>query len=70
VTGVVVDLRGNGGGYLNAAVDVASLWLDKKVVVQEKEGDKVIDTLKTNSNPLLAGMKTTVLVDGGSASAS
>lgn len=70
VQGVVVDLRGNGGGYLNAAVDVASLWLDKKVVVQEKEGDKVVDTLRTNSNPLLAGMKTTVLIDGGSASAS
>lgn len=70
VKGVILDLRGNSGGYVSSAVDVASLWLDNKVVVVEKSGNIIKDTLKSGSNPLLAGLKTVVLVDGGSASAS
>jgi len=71
VKGVVLDLRGNPGGYLDAAVDVSSLWLDKgKTVVSERKAGKTIDTnYATGSNPLL-GMPTVVLIDGGSASAS
>lgn len=67
---IVLDLRGNGGGYLTAAQDVAGLWLDNKVVVTERTGGKVTDTIKSPSNPLLAGLPTVVLVDGSSASAS
>lgn len=71
VKSVVLDLRDNGGGYLDAARDVASLWVDKdKVVVTEKRGDTVADTVKATGNPILAGVKTVVLVNGGSASAS
>lgn len=70
VRGVILDLRGNGGGYLGEAQDVAGIWLDKKVVVSERAGERVIDELKTGSDPILAGVKTIVLVDGGSASAS
>lgn len=70
VRGVVVDVRGNGGGYLQAAQDVASLWLDNKVVVTERKNGIVTDTLRSGSHPVLAGIKTVVLVDGGSASAS
>lgn len=70
VKGVVVDLRGNGGGYLTAAQDLASLWLDNKVVVTERRGGNVTDTLRSGSNPLLNGIPTVVLVNGGSASAS
>lgn len=70
VKGVVVDLRGNGGGYLLAAVDVASLWLDGDVVVSERRGDEVIEELKAARNPILKGVPTVVLIDGGSASAS
>ena len=73
VKGVVLDLRGDGGGYLTAAQAVASLWLPEgKTIVQERTDTGVVqETLKaTNSNPPLAGLPTTVLVDGGSASAS
>lgn len=70
VRGVVVDLRGNGGGYLAASQDVAGIWLDKKVVVSERQGGRVIDELYSSSNPILSGVPTIVLVDGSSASAS
>lgn len=71
VKGVVLDLRGNGGGYVTAAQEVASLWLGSgKVVVSERRGNTVVDELKTNGDPVLEGIPTVVLIDGGSASAS
>lgn len=70
VRGVILDLRGNGGGYITAAQEVAGLWLDNKVVVTEKAKGQVVDELKSGSNPLLASIPTVVLVNGGSASAS
>ena len=71
VKGIVVDLRGNGGGYLSAAQEIASLWLKDKVVVTERKDGQVIDTLRSYSDDaVLAGIPTVVLVDGGSASAS
>ncbi len=70
VRGVVVDLRGNGGGYLTAAQDIAGLWLDNKVIVSERQGDRVIEELRSRSNPILKDMPTVVLVDESSASAS
>ena len=70
VKGVVVDLRGNGGGYLDAAVNVAGIWLNNKTVVTERTGGKITDTKQTGNEALLAGVPTIVLVDGGSASAS
>jgi carboxyl-terminal processing protease len=70
VKSVILDLRGNGGGYLGAAQDVAGLWLDEKVVVSERTGGKTTEELKTGKNALLAGIQTVVLVNGGTASAS
>lgn len=70
VKGVVLDMRGNGGGYLTAAQEVASLWLNNKVIVQERRDGAVQDTLKSGGNPVLEGVPTVVLVDAGSASAS
>ena len=70
VKGIVLDLRGNGGGYLQSAVEVASLWMRDKVVVTERTGGKVTDTLRTSGDAVLAGVPTIVLVNGGSASAS
>lgn len=70
VSGVILDLRGNGGGYVDAAQDVASLWLKDKVIVSERTNGTVADELKAGSNPILAGIPTVVLVNGASASAS
>ncbi len=70
VHGVILDLRGNGGGYLTAAQDVAGLWLDNQVVVSERVGDKVTDELRSRNDPILGNLPTTVVVNGTSASAS
>ena len=70
VRGVIIDLRDNGGGYLTAARDISGLWVENKVVVTEKTGGKVTDEIKTGSSAILAGVKTVVVVNGGSASAS
>lgn len=71
VKGVVVDLRGNPGGLLEASVDVSSLWLKEgSVVLQEKQGGVVVSTEVANGNDILAGVPTVVLINEGSASAS
>jgi carboxyl-terminal processing protease len=70
---LIVDLRSNPGGYLDAAVDMASHFLPKgAVVVTEDFGgneEPVVHTSKGYGD-LPAGTKVVVLVDGGSASAS
>ncbi len=70
VQSVVLDMRGNGGGYLTAAQDVAGIWLDDKVVVSERTGGAVTDTLRSGTDPILPAIKTVVLVDSETASAS
>ena len=70
VKAVILDLRGNGGGLLTSAQEVAGIWLRDKVVVSERTGGKVTDELRSGSNPLLENVPTVVLVNGSSASAS
>ena len=70
VKGVILDLRGNGGGLLTSAQDVAGLWLRNQTVVSERTNGKVTNELKSGDNPLLEGIPTVVLVNGSSASAS
>jgi carboxyl-terminal processing protease len=70
-TKVILDLRNDPGGYLNAGVSVASQFLNSgKVVVSERTGGKTFDTLKAADGGLLRGLPTIVLINGGSASAS
>lgn len=71
VKGIVLDLRGNPGGYLSGAVDVSSLWLKERTeVVSQRRGGIVIETQYTKGTSPLAGIPTVVLIDSGSASAS
>jgi len=71
VKGVVVDLRGNPGGLLTAAVEISSLWLPKgETVLQERRGSLLVSTETANGNNILQGVPTAILINDGSASAS
>lgn len=69
VKGIILDLRGNGGGYVNAATALSSLWLKQGDVVVDEKGNQS-DREVASGNNLLSGIPTVVLIDGGSASAS
>ena len=68
----VIDLRGNGGGLLNEAVDIVNLFVPKgKVIVTTKGKTKQSnETYKTTSEPIDTVSPIAVLVDGQTASAS
>jgi carboxyl-terminal processing protease len=68
--GLILDLRNNPGGYLDGAVDVASEWLGKEVVVKERRQGKIIEEMRGEALPRLNQLPTIVLVNQGSASAS
>ncbi len=71
VKGVILDLRGDPGGELNAAVDVSSLWLkDGQTVLTTRRGDVIVDKFRAAGQGILQGVPTVVLIDEGSASAS
>lgn len=69
--GVVMDLRNNPGGVLNAAVEVSDLFLDKGLIVYTEGRIKNSD-LKFNARPLnvVRDLPIVILVNEGSASAS
>ncbi len=71
VKGIILDLRGNPGGELKAAVDVSSLWLGKNQTVLTTRRDGVIvDSYSAHGYAPLAATPTVVLINEGSASAS
>lgn len=70
---LILDLRGNPGGYLDAAVDMASWFLPKdKVVVKEAAGKSAsaVSEVSRGYNIFNNNLRMVILVDGGSASAS
>lgn len=69
--GVVLDLRNNPGGVLNAAIAVSDAFITKGLIVYT-EGRVPDSQLRANATPadLLSGAPLVVLVNGGSASAS
>lgn len=68
----IIDLRGNGGGLLNEAVDIVNLFVPKgKVIVTTKGKIKQSnETYKTTNEPIDTVSPIAILVDGQSASAS
>ena len=69
VTGYVLDLRSNPGGLLHSSIDIARMWLEEGAIVStvDREGEK---ERKLANNSALTDKPLTILVDGGSASAS
>ena len=70
--GFIIDLRGNGGGLMNEAVDIVNLFIPKgKPVVSTKgKSQHAGSVYHTNNQPIDEQVPVAILVDGGSASAS
>ena len=69
VKGIILDVRGNPGGFLQSAVDISSRFMPKGQVVVSEQGHKNKD-YTASGNTILADIPTVILVNGGSASAS
>jgi carboxyl-terminal processing protease len=68
---LVFDLRGNTGGFLNAAVDIADEFLPKGSLIVYTEGrNRPRQHMKARLNGMLEDIPVVVLIDGESASAS
>ncbi len=72
INSVILDLRGNPGGLLDAAIDVSEKFLPPKSLIVSIIGKDSIKTKKfySKENPLAGKAKLCVLINGGSASAS
>jgi len=68
--GLILDLRNNGGGYLNSAIDVASEFMDNGVIVYEQYGDGTRNTFEAKGGGVATEIPMVVLINEGSASAS
>lgn len=68
--GIILDLRNDPGGYLDAAVAMAGLWIESGVVLLERDGSGNSLELKTEGSGALSDLPTVVLINQGSASAS
>lgn len=70
--GLILDLRGNSGGYLDTAIKIANIFLDPGKVVVSVKSQNPNETSKDwkTSDDKYTDLPLVVLVDGGSASAS
>ncbi|MSR67633.1 S41 family peptidase [Candidatus Peribacteria bacterium] len=68
--GVVLDLRFNGGGYLEGAVDLVSMFLEVGDVVTVEHRENEPEIHRVTGSSILPDMPLVVLINGGSASAS
>lgn len=72
MAGVILDLRGNGGGLMNEAVDIVNIFVKPGEVVVETKGKVASKNMKsmTRTTPEDVKIPVAVLIDGYSASAS
>ncbi len=68
--GIVLDLRGNGGGLLSEAVLVSSIFIEDGKIVSVRGRSRPERSEDADGDAIDAGVPVVVLVDGGSASAS
>lgn len=71
VKNIVLDLRGNGGGLLESAIQIVGLFVPKGTQVLQTRGKTKQQerTYKTTEEPVDTKIPLAVLIDGGSASA-
>lgn len=67
---LVLDLRGNGGGLMDEAIKIVSLFVPKGTLVVSSKGSDGVKEYRTESDPIDLKLPLMVLVDSGSASAS
>lgn len=72
LNGLILDLRGNGGGLLNEAVGIVNIFVEKGQLIVSTKGkvSSKNQSFKTTANPIDTKIPIIVLVDGMSASAS
>jgi carboxyl-terminal processing protease len=69
--GIILDLRNNPGGYLEAAVNLAGWFLEPgELVVTEEFGSEKREEFRTNNSGFFKDMPMVILINEGSASAS
>jgi carboxyl-terminal processing protease len=68
--GFIIDLRFNGGGYLDGAVDLVSMFLKEGLVVSVQGRGAALESHPVTGNVVLPNIPLVVLVNEGSASAS
>ena len=68
--GIIVDLRGNAGGYLSVVVDATSHFLDEGIVVRIKDNKGDVQVLNVDKDITTISLPMVVLVDSASASGS
>ncbi len=70
--GLIIDLRGNGGGILQEAVKIVSLFVKKDQVIVTQKGRNPVKNViyKTTLDPIEPDLPLVVLINGSSASAS
>ncbi len=68
--GLILDLRNNGGGYLETAIDVVSEFIGEGVVMYEQYGDGRKDEYEARKGGLATEIPLVILINEGSASAS
>ena len=71
MTSLIIDLRGNGGGYLHEAVDMLGNFLPaRSVVVYSVDNRGFTEEIRTNEVPTVTGLPMLVITDLNSASSS
>ena len=70
VSGIIIDLRNNGGGSLTDVVDIGGMFIDRGPVVQVKSRDAMAQSLNDRVAGTLYDGPLAILVNQGSASAS
>src|SRR3989344_3722574 len=66
---IIIDLRNNPGGYLDAVAPIAGQFIAPNIVVKERYKDGRSDTIRSIDVPVLPSPPLYILVNGGSASA-